>query len=211
MMEFNNIEQPLFTAIHADHIHIVKTEKQYKEALAEMLKAGVVGFDTETNHKKARDKCGPHLFQFALRDKVYLFQNRNPETYNGLILILTNKKIKKIGFDLASDRKLIMKNLGVSLEGEVDMVKVMNAKGFSSKRQTIGLVGAIGILLGQTFKKSKSVCLSAWDCDTLTLEQIIYAGNDAYAALRCYLRLEEIEGLQEVGQKSINRSMGYGL
>lgn len=193
MIEINSIEQPLFTEIHAEKIHLVKTEKEYKAALAEMLEAGVVGFDTETNHKKVRDKCGPHIFQFALKDKVYLFQHRNPETYNGLILIITSKKIKKVGFDLASDRKLIMKNLGVSLEGEIDMVRVMNSKGFSSKRQTIGVTGAVSILLGKTFKKSKRVCLSEWDAENLMLEQIIYAGNDAYAALKCYLKLEEIE------------------
>jgi len=48
----------------------------------------------------------------------------------------------------------------------------------------VGVRGAVGILLNQCFKKSKSTTLSNWATRELSPKQLLYAANDAYAALK---------------------------
>ena len=49
---------------------------------------------------------------------------------------------------------------------------------------------AVAVLLGQNLPKSKSVSTSNWARATLEPRQLLYAANDAYAALRVYQALQ---------------------
>jgi ribonuclease D len=48
----------------------------------------------------------------------------------------------------------------------------------------------MGVLLKQSFKKSKSTTTSNWARSDLTHRQLTYAANDAYAALKIMKALE---------------------
>ena len=58
-------------------------------------------------------------------------------------------------------------------------------------RGQIGVRGAIGVLLKQGFKKSKSITTSNWAAPQLRPNQLRYAANDAFAALKIMEVLQE--------------------
>jgi ribonuclease D len=43
---------------------------------------------------------------------------------------------------------------------------------------------AVGVVLGQAFRKSKRITTSNWAAPNLSSQQLLYAANDAFAALR---------------------------
>jgi ribonuclease D len=45
---------------------------------------------------------------------------------------------------------------------------------------------AVGIALGQRFHKSKKLTTSSWGSARLSPGQLLYAANDAFAALKVY-------------------------
>ena len=50
----------------------------------------------------------------------------------------------------------------------------------------MGVKGAVAVLFNQRFMKSKKAATSNWANDTLTESQLLYASNDAYAAMRVW-------------------------
>jgi ribonuclease D len=87
---------------------------------------------------------------------------------------------------LASDRKLLLKKFGVLPRGFVDLCPVFKRKGY---RSTVGIRAAVAIVFNEQFHKSKHVTMSNWGNVKLSDSQLIYAANDAFAALRVYLAL----------------------
>jgi ribonuclease D len=154
------------------------------------VKPGRFSFDTESKpvFEKGVTNHGPHIVQFSTEYKAYIFQLHNPESYNPLLYLLSNENIKKIGFDLASDRKLLLKKFGVLLHGIVDLCPIFKRKGY---RSTVGLRAAVAIMFNEQFQKSKHATMSNWGSSILSDEQLIYAANDAFAALRVYLSLSD--------------------
>ncbi len=57
----------------------------------------------------------------------------------------------------------------------------------------IGVRGAMGVILKQCFKKSKSTTTSNWAVKELSPRQLLYAANDAYAALKVMEALQTEE------------------
>ena len=53
----------------------------------------------------------------------------------------------------------------------------------------MGVRGAVAVLFNKRFIKSKKASTSNWANTHLTEAQIIYAANDAYAAMRVYAAL----------------------
>jgi ribonuclease D len=71
--------------------------------------------------------------------------------------------------------------LGVTLRAILDLDHVFRERGY--KRQ-IGVRAAIGAVLKQSFRKSRRVTTSNWAASDLSAAQLLYAANDAFAALR---------------------------
>ena len=65
-----------FVGLALEHIHVPTTTEQFASATAELKAAGMVGFDTESRPTFVTGDVseGPHVVQFALHDKAYLFQ-----------------------------------------------------------------------------------------------------------------------------------------
>lgn len=83
-----------FVGLALAHIHVPTTAEQFASAAAEIQAAGVVGFDTESSPTFAVGEIsdGPHLVQFALCDKAYLFQLHHAQGHPFLLELLQSGK-----------------------------------------------------------------------------------------------------------------------
>jgi ribonuclease D len=97
--------------------------------------------------------------------------------------LLAFKGIVKAGFGLGDDRKRIISKLGVEPSDVLELNTVFRERGY---RKDMGVKGAVAVLFNQRFIKSKKAATSNWANPRLTAAQLVYAANDAYAALRVY-------------------------
>ncbi len=172
-----------FTGLTLERIHVPSSREEFASATAEIKAAGIVGFDTESKPTFAVGEVsdGPHVVQFALYDKAYLFQAHRAEGHPFLIELLQSEQIIKVGFDLKSDSAHVYAKLGIRLGGVVDLNTVFRMAGY---QKHMGVRTAVGLVFKQRFAKSRKVTTSNWSQHQLTSQQLLYAANDAYAALK---------------------------
>ena len=172
-----------FVGLTLDRIHVPISAAEFASATAEIMAAGIVGFDTESKPTFATAEVseGPHVVQFALHDKAYLFQLHQTEGHAFLSELLQSAQLIKVGFGLKSDSRQIYAKLGVHLGGVVDLNTVFRLDGYHKE---MGVRAAVGAVFKQRFAKSRKVTTSNWSQPQLTPQQLLYAANDAYAALK---------------------------
>lgn len=172
-----------FDVLPLDRIFVPSTEKEFASAVAEIKASKIVGFDTESKPVFAKDTVseGPHIVQFATLDKAFIFQVHRSECHQYLVEMFQSEEVLKVGFGLKSDRGQIHKKFGVSLRSVLDLNSVFRKDGY---RGATGVRAAVAIVFNKKFHKSKNVTTSNWTLPQLTSRQLIYAANDAYAALR---------------------------
>ncbi len=180
---------PAFPGLSLDQIHVPQTQAECHNAVAEILAAGVCGFDTEAKptFRKGQKSDGPHVVQFSLTNKAFIFLLHRDECEKAAAGIIESKQILKVGFGLKNDHGQIWHRLGIALNHTLDLDQTFRKQGYSGQ---IGVRGAIGVLLKQCFKKSKSTTTSNWARPDLSSRQLLYAANDAYAALKVMESLE---------------------
>ena len=115
--------------------------------------------------------------------KAWIFQLENAECRRVVGLLLESPAIIKAGFGLGDDRKRIIHKLGVDLQGVLDLNMVFREKGY---RKDMGVRGAVAVMFNKRFIKSKKAATSNWANTELTPAQLLYAANDAYAAMRVF-------------------------
>lgn len=172
-----------FVGLTLAHIHVPASSHEFAAAAAEIMAAGMVGFDTESKPTFVTGDVseGPHVVQFALHDKAYLFQLHQTEGHPFLLDLLQSEQLLKVGFGLKSDRGHIRAKLGVHFGGVVDLNTVFSMDGYHKE---MGVRAAVGLVLQRRFAKSRHVTTSNWSQRQLTPQQMLYAANDAYAALK---------------------------
>jgi ribonuclease D len=172
-----------FVGLALEHIHVPASSPEFASATAEIKDAGIVGFDTESKPTFVTGDVseGPHLVQFALHDKAYLFQLHRAEGHPFLLELLQSEQVIKAGFGLRSDRTHILAKLGVHFNAVVDLNTVFSMAGYHKE---MGVRAAVGLVLKQRFRKARHVTTSNWSQPQLTPQQMLYAANDAYAALK---------------------------
>lgn len=177
-----------FDRLDIQQIQLVATAEQAKAALKALQGEKALGFDTESKPTFAKNEVstGPHIVQLATLQKAWIFQLEDTECRRTVGLLLESPHIIKAGFGLGDDKKRITYKLGVELQGVLDLNTVFRAKGY---RQDMGVRGAVAVLFNKRFIKSKKASTSNWANTHLTEAQIIYAANDAYAAIRVYAAL----------------------
>jgi ribonuclease D len=177
-----------FENLGLNRIFVPTTTKQFSSAVDEITTEKVVGFDTESkpvfttgvfNH-------GPHIVQFATRTKAFIFQLHRLECRPFLLEVLQSKEILKVGFALKSDQGHLHNKLGVQLRAVLDLNTVFHADGYIRE---VGVKGAVAIVFNKKFHKSKKETTSNWALPQLTEKQLVYAANDAWAALMVHLAL----------------------
>jgi len=172
-----------FIGLTLERIHVPTSTKEFASATAEIKAAGIVGFDTESKPTFVTGDVseGPHVVQFALHNKAYLFQIHRAEGLPFLIELLQTEQLIKVGFGLRSDRGQIYAKLGVHFNAVVDLNTVFSMDGYHKE---MGVRAAVGLVFGQRFAKARHVTTSNWSQPQLTSQQMLYAANDAYAALK---------------------------
>ena len=177
-----------FDRLGHGQIHLVASAEQAKAALQALQGEKALGFDTESKPTFAKNEAstGPHIVQLSTLHKAWIFQLENAECRRAVGILLESPHIIKAGFGLGDDKKRITCKLGVDLQGVLDLNTVFRAKGY---RKDMGVRGAVAVLFNKRFIKSKKASTSNWANTHLTEAQIIYAANDAYAAMRVYVSL----------------------
>lgn len=186
---------PPFLGLTPDQIFVPRTRAECQEAADEIFAAGLGGFDTEARptFQAGRKSDGPHVVQFALTDKAFIFQLFRSECEKTAADLIASNEILKVGFGLKNDRNQIRNRLGITLNHVLDLDQVFRRLGYTKQ---IGVRGAMGAVLNLGFKKSKSITTSNWANQELRPSQLSYAANDALAALKVMEALQE-KGLLE--------------
>jgi hypothetical protein len=186
---------PPFPGLSPNQIHVPATAAQCQAAVDEILAAGIAGFDTEARptFRVGQKSDGPHIVQFALTDKAFIFQLHRSACEKAAAELIASKQVLKVGFGLKNDHGQIRSRLGITLNHVLDLDQTFLKQGY---RGQIGVRGAIGALLKQGFKKSKSITTSNWSLPDLSTSQLLYAANDAFAALKIMEALQK-DGLLE--------------
>jgi ribonuclease D len=174
-----------FERLALSQIQVIATAQQAARALQELAGVAALGFDTESKPTFAKNEAslGPHIVQLSTLTQGYIFQLEDADCRRTVALLLEARSIIKAGFGLSDDRRRIVSKLGVDPQGVLDLNMVFHARGY---RKDMGVRGAVATLFNRRFIKSKKATTSNWANARLTEAQIVYAGNDAYAALRVF-------------------------
>jgi ribonuclease D len=176
---------PEFGRLALDRITLVSTYAQAQQAAAALTAVPAWGFDTESKPTFQKDEVseGPHIVQLSTAERAWVFQLHDAQCRAVVAELLAHKGIVKAGFGLGDDRKRIISKLGVEPSDVLELNTVFRERGY---RKDMGVKGAVAVLFNQRFIKSKKAATSNWANPRLTDAQLVYAANDAYAALRVY-------------------------
>jgi ribonuclease D len=129
---------------------------------------------------------GPHILQLSTPERAWVFQLHEPECRAVAADLLARGGIAKAGFGLGDDRKRIVHKLGIDPQGILELNTIFRERGY---RKDMGVKGAVAVLFNQRFIKSKKAATSNWANTRLSEAQLVYAANDAYAAIRVWQAL----------------------
>ena len=176
---------PPFARLGLERITLVATGLQAREAFAALSDTPAWGFDTESKptFKVGEVSDGPHIVQLATLERAWVFQLHDPQCSAVAAELLALGGIVKAGFGLGDDRKRIVHKMGVEPAGVLELNTIFHQRGY---RKDMGVKGAVAVLFNQRFIKSKKAATSNWANANLTEAQLVYAANDAYAAMRVY-------------------------
>ena len=182
----------LFSGLDMEQVFVVTNQRQAGLALDELMSVGTVGFDTESKptFRKGEKSEGPHVLQFATLEKAFIFQSHFVESHPAIIEALKSAELTKIGFGLGGDLSQISSRFGIRPSSIVDLDRSFRKLGY---RNSIGAKSAVAMLFQQKLLKSKSVTTSNWASRELTERQLLYAANDAYAAIRIFHALQSAD------------------
>ena len=180
----------LFEGLGMEQVFLVTNERQAGLAFDELMAARSVGFDTESKPTffKGQKSEGPHVLQFATLEKAFIFQSHFVESHPVIIEALKSPDLTKIGFGLGGDLHQISNRFGIRPASIIDLDRSFKQLGY---RNAVGAKSAVAMFFQRKLLKSKSVTTSNWAAHELTERQLLYAANDAYAAIRIYHALRE--------------------
>lgn len=168
-----------------DAIVLVTTRVQAEQALTTLTACAALGFDTESKPTFAKLEVseGPHVVQFSTPQQAFVFQLIDAGCREVVCALLESGHITKVGFGLAGDHTQILRTLGVLPKNVLDLNQVFRQKGYAKE---IGVRGAVAVLFKRRFLKSKKATTSNWANRQLSDSQVVYAANDAWAAIQVF-------------------------
>lgn len=174
---------PAYAGLSVAEVTVVASSAQAAAARAVLEQADAVGFDTESRPTFTRGQVstGPHLVQLATDSHCFLYQVDHLASLDDLAALLASPQLVKAGFGLGDDLRRLASKCGIACAGTVDL-----AQRLRTGRNAVGVKSAVAELLGQQLQKSKKVATTNWASRVLSERQILYAANDAHAALRVY-------------------------
>lgn len=182
-----------FERLGTDRIALVSTPTQADKACHALAAASAWGFDTESKPTfvQGEQSDGPHIVQLATLDHAWVFQLHDPGCRARVAELLALRGVTKAGFGLGDDTKRIQAKLGVQPSDVLELNTVFRQRGY---RKDMGVKGAVAVLFNRRFIKSKKAATSNWANEKLTEAQLVYAANDAWAALRVFHALQATVG-----------------
>jgi len=181
-----------FPRIGLDRIALVATATEAARAAEALLRAPAWGFDTESRptFQAGEASEGPHVIQLATLEHAFVFQLHDAACRAVAGELLAREGVVKAGFGLGEDRKRIQHKLGVEPREVLDLDSLFRQRGY---RRQMGVKAAVAVLFGQRYQKSKRATTSNWARRELSESQLLYAANDAWAALCVYQALRETQ------------------
>ncbi|MEO9273452.1 3'-5' exonuclease [Marinomonas sp. 5E14-1] len=172
---------PSYIGLALKDIVIVETESDAKQALKILENESSVGFDTESKpiFRKGQVSPGPSLIQIATESKAFLFPARFPIAVSAAAEILMNSDIQKVGFGIKGDNKELRSKLDIGIVNTQDLSFTL--KRMIGDKNAIGARAAVAMIL--KFRLGKGAQKSNWGAYPLSNSQILYAANDAHAAI----------------------------
>ncbi|HEX8884145.1 MAG TPA: 3'-5' exonuclease, partial [Noviherbaspirillum sp.] len=146
--------------------------------------ADALGFDTESRPTFVRGEAssGPHLVQLATDSHCFLYQVDRLDDLADLRAVLESPGLVKAGFGLGDDLRRLASKCDIHCAGVLDLAQLLR----HNRREAMGVKKAVAGLLGRRLEKSKRVATTNWASHRLSERQMLYAANDAHAALCVY-------------------------
>lgn len=175
---------PPYAGLELAQVTVITSTAQARAALAVLQGADALGFDTESRptFTRGQESTGPHLVQLATDSHCFLYQVDHLDELDDLRVLLASPRLVKAGFGLGDDLRRLASKCGIHCAGTLDLAQRLRTSG----RNAVGVKSAVADMLGQQLQKSKKVATTNWASRVLSERQILYAANDAHAALRVY-------------------------
>ena len=168
-------------------VTLVHNDSGMEEAIPELLKSGLLGFDTETRPSFSRgDNFPVALLQLATRDRVWLFQLLQIETPGRLAEVLSSPQILKVGVAIRDDIRKLQDLFPFEPGGFVELSDISRRYGVVNT----GLRSLCAIFLEA--RVSKGAQVTNWSRKTLTEAQVVYAATDAWLSRRLYEKFDQL-------------------
>ncbi|MCD8202645.1 MAG: 3'-5' exonuclease domain-containing protein 2, partial [Prevotella sp.] len=169
-------------------IIVISTPYEVDKAVDYLLSQPILGIDTETRPSfKKGQTYKVSLLQVSSHDTCFLFRLNLIGLPAGLIRLLEDKTVPKIGLSLKDDILSLRKRAEFKYGNFIDLQK------------HVGELGVKDLSLQKLYanffheKISKTVRLSNWENDILTEKQKLYAATDAWACIMLYEELQRLE------------------
>lgn len=174
--------------LFSGRIITIDTPDDAEKAVLALSRENIVGIDTET---RPSFRKGVHynvsLLQISTLETCFLFRLNRIGMPKPLIELLENNGITKVGLSLHDDYQALNKRKRFTPANFLDLQKYVTRFGIEEK----GLQKMYAIVFGERISKSQQ--LTNWDADVLTDKQKLYAATDAWACLRIYHHLKNLE------------------
>ena len=183
--KISNEQTALLPAVEfRGEIRIVEHERDIGAACKTLAEQPVIGFDTETRPSfRPGVTFRVSLLQLSTPTVCYLFRLNKIPLAKPILQLLEDRRILKIGADVAGDLRSLRQIRHFRDGGFVDLQGIAPEWGIGEK----SLRKLSAIVLGR--RVSKAQRLSNWEAATLTDKQQLYAATDAWVCTRIYEQL----------------------
>ena len=183
--KISNEQTALLPAVEfRGEIRIVEHERDIAAACKTLAEQPVIGFDTETRPSfRPGVTFRVSLLQLSTPTVCYLFRLNKIPLAKPILQLLEDRRILKIGADVAGDLRSLRQIRHFRDGGFVDLQGIAPEWGIGEK----SLRKLSAIVLGR--RVSKAQRLSNWEAATLTDKQQLYAATDAWVCTRMYEQL----------------------
>ncbi len=166
-------------------IEVIDTTSSAEQAVEQLRKADLIGFDTETRPSfKKGQSHDVALLQLATTDCSYLFRLNIIGLPDSVKLLLEDPTKTKIGLSTHDDFRNLKKVYpSFYPQGFIELQNFVTRWSIIDK----SLSKIYGILFGKRLSKTQR--LSNWEVEVLTEAQQQYASLDALACIRIYTHL----------------------
>lgn len=160
---------------------LIDSAAKARDAVAYLLKQRQIGFDTETRpsfQKNHRYKVS--LVQLSTPGECFLFRLKMIGSLDGLVSVLENAGIQKIGLSLKDDFHSLAKLCEFTPAGFVELQTFV--KNYEIADNSLQKIYAL--IFGKRISKNQR--LTNWEAAELTVSQQNYAAIDAWACVEIY-------------------------